>query len=62
MHKAHMDHEYAGITGLPKYCKAAIGLALGDDNPVLKAGLVWNLHIYIYSYSTGFLYHDLEYK
>ena len=40
MHNSNLDHEYAGITGLPNFCKSAIGLALGDDNPVLKDGLV----------------------
>ena len=40
MRDANQDKEYAGITGLPLYCKSAIGLALGQDNQVLKDGLV----------------------
>lgn len=31
-----LDKEYAGIVGLPEFSKAAIALALGENNPVLK--------------------------
>ncbi|GAB6025819.1 Aspartate aminotransferase, mitochondrial [Chamberlinius hualienensis] len=34
-----MDHEYAPISGLPEFCKAAASLALGEDCPQLKEGL-----------------------
>lgn len=37
--ESNLDHEYAGITGLPNFCKASIGLAFGDDSPVLAEGL-----------------------
>ena len=35
-----MDHEYAGIIGLPDFCKEAAKLAFGGDNPMLKEKLV----------------------
>jgi len=34
--EAHLDHEYAGITGLPDFCKHAAELAFGADSPVIK--------------------------
>eukprot|EP00745_Piridium_sociabile_P041352 TRINITY_DN81614_c0_g1_i1.p1 TRINITY_DN81614_c0_g1~~TRINITY_DN81614_c0_g1_i1.p1 ORF type:complete len:431 (-),score=107.33 TRINITY_DN81614_c0_g1_i1:368-1660(-) len=36
---AHLDKEYAGITGVPDFTKAAAELAFGADSPVLKNGL-----------------------
>ena len=33
-----LDKEYAPISGSPEFCKAAIGLAIGEDNAVLAAG------------------------
>ncbi|ELU14716.1 hypothetical protein CAPTEDRAFT_158431 [Capitella teleta] len=39
VYEAHMDHEYAGITGLPDFCKEAAGLAFGEDNTILKEKL-----------------------
>lgn len=35
-----MDHEYAGIAGIPEFCDAAIRLALGDNHEAVKGGLV----------------------
>ena len=37
---ANMDKEYAGITGVAEFTKAAAELAFGADNPILKDGLV----------------------
>lgn len=37
---AKMDKEYAGITGIPEFTKAAAELAFGADNQILKDGLV----------------------
>jgi len=34
-----LDHEYAGIPGVPDFTKAAITLALGADSPHVKDGL-----------------------
>ncbi|KAL8590269.1 Aspartate aminotransferase, mitochondrial [Nucella lapillus] len=34
-----LDKEYAGITGVPEFTKAAAELAFGADSPVLKNGL-----------------------
>lgn len=31
-----LDHEYAGIAGVPEFCKKAIELALGDCSEVIK--------------------------
>ncbi|XP_013413300.1 aspartate aminotransferase, mitochondrial isoform X2 [Lingula anatina] len=36
--EANMDKEYAGIIGIPEFGKAAIALALGENNPVLADG------------------------
>lgn len=33
---ANLDKEYAGIIGLPDFCKASAELALGTDSPVIK--------------------------
>lgn len=38
--KKNMDKEYAPIAGSPEFSKLSIQLALGDNNPVLKEGLV----------------------
>lgn len=38
IYKKKMDHEYAPISGSAEFCKLAIGLALGADNPRLKSG------------------------
>jgi aspartate aminotransferase len=35
----NLDKEYAGITGVPEFCKSAAELAFGADSPVLKNGL-----------------------
>ena len=35
-----MDKEYAGIIGVPDFFNASIKLALGEDSPALKDGLV----------------------
>nr|XP_053647608.1 aspartate aminotransferase, mitochondrial-like [Cherax quadricarinatus] len=35
-----LDHEYLPISGSAEFCKKAIGLALGEDNPVITDGLV----------------------
>ena len=35
-----MDKEYAGITGVPEFTKAAAELAFGADNQILKDSLV----------------------
>ncbi|BES88988.1 Aspartate aminotransferase [Nesidiocoris tenuis] len=32
----NMDHEYAGIAGVPEFCNKAIELALGEDSEVIK--------------------------
>ena len=37
---AGMDKEYAGIAGIPEFCKAAAGLAFGENSPVLNEGKV----------------------
>ncbi|KAK7115065.1 aspartate aminotransferase, mitochondrial-like [Littorina saxatilis] len=37
--KAKLDKEYAGITGVPEFAKAAAELAFGVGNPILKDGL-----------------------
>ncbi|KAK8741076.1 hypothetical protein OTU49_002482, partial [Cherax quadricarinatus] len=34
-----LDHEYLPISGSAEFCKKAIGLALGEDNPVITDGL-----------------------
>jgi aspartate aminotransferase len=39
IYEAKMDHEYAGIIGLPDFCKEAASLAFGAENPVLKEKL-----------------------
>jgi len=33
-----MDKEYAPISGTPEFCKAAFGLALGEDSEILASG------------------------
>lgn len=38
--KKNMDKEYAPISGSPEFGKAAINLALGEDNEWAKNGLV----------------------
>lgn len=35
-----MDKEYAGITGVPSFTKAAGALAYGDDSPAIKENRV----------------------
>ena len=35
-----MDHEYAGITGLPNFCSHAADLAFGEGSQVTSNGLV----------------------
>ena len=35
-----LDKEYAGITGVPEFTKAAAGLAFGADAPIITGGLV----------------------
>ena len=35
-----LDHEYAGITGLPGYCKLSAELAFGEDSEIIKEGRV----------------------
>ncbi len=37
---SNLDHEYAGIAGLPDFCKEAAELAFGADSEVLKSGRV----------------------
>ena len=37
---ANLDKEYAGIIGLPDFCKLSAQLALGEDSEVIKQGLV----------------------
>lgn len=37
--KKNLDKEYAGITGIPEFCKASINLALGDGNQWASNGL-----------------------
>ncbi|XP_021962941.1 aspartate aminotransferase, mitochondrial [Folsomia candida] len=37
--KKNLDKEYAGITGVPEFFKAAINLALGEGNPWTSSGL-----------------------
>lgn len=37
-----MDHEYAGIIGVPEFCKKAAELAFGEDSEVIKEGRVNN--------------------
>jgi aspartate aminotransferase len=34
----NLDKEYAGIAGVPEFCKQSIKLALGDDSEHIKAG------------------------
>ncbi|KAI8091967.1 aspartate aminotransferase [Thamnidium elegans] len=36
MMENNMDKEYAGITGVPSFTKAAAALAYGDDSPAIK--------------------------
>lgn len=36
----NMDKEYAGITGVPSFTKAAGALAYGDDSPAIKENRV----------------------
>lgn len=38
MRQANLDHEYAGIAGLPEFTREAAKLALGDDSPAIKDG------------------------
>jgi aspartate aminotransferase len=38
--KKNLDKEYAGITGIPEFCKASINLALGEGNQWTSSGLV----------------------
>ena len=40
MREANLDKEYAGITGIPEFNKAAAELAFGSDSPIIKNGLV----------------------
>lgn len=39
----NMDHEYAGIAGVPEFCNKAIELALGEDSEVIKEKRVMNV-------------------
>ena len=39
----NLDKEYAPIAGVPEFTKASANLAFGDDNEVVKNGLV-SLH------------------
>ena len=48
MYDLHMDHEYAGIIGLPDFCKGAANLAFGEGSDVIKNKLVC-LHTFITS-------------
>lgn len=41
--KKGLDKEYAPISGSADFCKLSVSLALGDDNPHLKEGLVSNI-------------------
>lgn len=36
--KQNLDKEYAGIAGLPDFCKLAFNLALGEKSPTLTSG------------------------
>jgi hypothetical protein len=36
----NMDKEYAGITGVPNFTKAAGALAYGDESPAIKENRV----------------------
>lgn len=36
----NMDKEYAGITGVPSFTKAAGALAYGDESPAIKENRV----------------------
>ena len=42
-----MDKEYAGITGVPDFTKAAAELAFGPDSAPIKDGLVICLSLII---------------
>lgn len=42
-----MDKEYAGITGVPSFNKAAAALAYGDDSPAIKENRVSYLYVYM---------------
>jgi len=35
---SHLDKEYAGIIGLPEFCKLSAKLAFGEDSAVIKEG------------------------
>jgi aspartate aminotransferase len=37
--KGHLDHEYAGIAGIPEFCALASKLAFGENHDVIKNGL-----------------------
>lgn len=36
--KSQLDKEYAGIVGLPEFCKLSAQLALGEDSEIIKEG------------------------
>jgi len=38
MAKENLDHEYAGITGVPEFCTGAAKLAFGNDSKVISSG------------------------
>lgn len=40
--KKGLDKEYAPISGVADFCKAAINLALGENNQISSNGLVIN--------------------
>lgn len=43
-----MDKEYSGIPGIGEFTTASAKLALGEQNPLIKAGTVSLLRFFIY--------------
>lgn len=44
MLEKNLDKEYAGITGVPAFTKAAGALAYGDNSPIINENRVSNIH------------------
>lgn len=49
-----MDHEYTTIAGIPEFCDAAIKLALGENNEVIKNNLVRFANFFV-----AFFFYDI---
>lgn len=44
MLEKNLDKEYAGITGVPAFTKAAGALAYGDNSPIISEDRVSNFY------------------